>query len=128
MRRLHEGPSEIAIAALAIRFAFFLPVAEPSTVDASAVGGKFADAGEAADVPHLQSDRHAQDRPDAGDGLEHPKPRRWINALEQELLQPLDLHRERIDGRPTRLDAHSKIGIGDLRPQLLASALDRVAV
>src|SRR5215469_173452 len=111
MRRLHEGPGEIAIAALAVRLTFLLPVAEPLTVDTSAVGGKLADAGEAADVTHFQSDGHGQDRPDAGDGLKHPKLRRWINALEQELLQPLDLHRERIDGRPARLDARSKIGI-----------------
>src|SRR5215831_6849940 len=111
VRRLHESPGEIAIAALAVRFALLLPIAEPLAVDTSAVGGKLAHASEAPDVTHLQSDGHRQNRSNAGDGLEHPKPRRSINALEYELLQTLDLHRKRIDGRPARLDAQSEIGI-----------------
>src|ERR1700747_608940 len=103
VRRLHESPSQIPIAALAVRLAFLPPVAEPLTVDTSAVGGKLPDASEAPDVTHLQSDGHGQDRADAGDGLVHPQLRRWLNALEYELLQPFDLHRERIDDRPAHL-------------------------
>src|ERR1700751_864736 len=58
VRRLHERPGEIAIAALAVRLALSLPVAEPLTVDTSTVGDELADAGEAADVAYLQSNDH----------------------------------------------------------------------
>src|SRR5579862_2306247 len=128
VRRLNECPGKIAIAALAVRLALFLPIAEPLTVDASAVRGKLTDAGEAGDVSHLQSDGHGENRPDAGDGLEHPKLRRQSEALEQYLLQTLDLHRECIDGCTACLDAQREVCIRQVWPWLLAQTFDRISL
>src|SRR6266850_8535114 len=66
--RFYEGPSEVLVAILGVAFAFFLTIALPQAVNATAVGTEIAHLCKTRDVAGLEHDGRRQRLPDSGHG------------------------------------------------------------